>query len=143
MLIPAIDLSAFADPSSDADGSRRAAAAKALDDAASDVGFFHIRIPGLADAAQRLLAACRQFHSLPIEAKRSVSNELSPMRRGFNAVWDSQGGSCAAKPLVDPPDPKETFMLGSEGDTSPMHGPNLVHERKSNPRPSGAHMLAP
>lgn len=44
---------------------------------------------------------------------------------GYNATWASDGGSCAAKPGVDPPDPKEIFMLGSEGDASPMHGPNL------------------
>eukprot|EP00957_Ditylum_brightwellii_P150188 11436541-Ditylum_brightwellii.AAC.1 len=64
-----------------------------------------------------------------------ISDSKSSMRRGYNAPYKSHGGSCAAKPGVDPPDPKETLLFGSEPVlsnngkevivTSPMHGPNL------------------
>jgi isopenicillin N synthase-like dioxygenase len=125
MSIPCIDLSSFV-PGAGASAEARAAAAVALDTACSEVGFFHLFLPGLAEAGARLLRRCREFHALPGAAKRAVSNELSPLRRGYNAAWASGGGSCAADPSSgDPPDPKETFMLGSEGHASPMHGPNL------------------
>lgn len=117
--IPALDLSAFL-PSSGTD-EERAAVAATLDDACSSVGFFYVCLPGLAEAAERLLERCREFHALSVEVKRAVSSE----RRGYNETWKTGGGSCAAKPGVDPPDPKSVFRLGSEGDSSPMHMPNV------------------
>ena len=122
--IPSIDLTVF---SSEQHGSveARTAVAAALNDAAEQVGFFYVSLPGLAEAADRLLDRCCEFHAQPTAVKQAVSNELSPMRRGYNATWETETGSCAAKPGLEPPDPKEVFMLGSEGDVSPMHGPNL------------------
>jgi len=123
-MIPAIDLSAYSAAANATDTARAAAAAQ-LDAACSQVGFFQMHVPGLAAAAERLLQRCREFHGQPEAVKQAVASTLSPIRRGYNVTWESEGGSCAAKPGVDPPDPKETFMLGSEGDASPMHGPNL------------------
>ena len=80
--IPAIDLAAFSEPSCDANRSCRAAAARELDAAASQVGFFHMRLPGLAEAAQRLLSRCKEFHAQPAEAKSAVASSLSPLYRG-------------------------------------------------------------
>ena len=121
--LPAIDLSCFAADCGTAD--ERAAAAALLDAAASQVGFFHMHVPGVAEAGERLLRHCRQFYSQSSEDKSAVAKELSPIRRGYNCTWATDEGSCATKRGVDPPDPKEVFMLGSEGDASPMHGPNL------------------
>ena len=123
--IPAIDLSAFTDGSSSS-AEARAAAARELDAAAERIGFFYMRQPGLAEAAGRLLRRCVEFHAQPSDLKLAVRNTLSPLRRGYNVAWESGGGSCAARPHIDPPDPKETYQLGSEGDgISPMHRPNL------------------
>lgn len=141
--IPAIDLSCFESSSADAVVARKAAA-QALDRACSQIGFFYLYLPGLEDAAVRLLKRCHEFHDLPEDVKMSVSSQLSPMRRGYNVTWKpGNGGSCAARAYVDPPDPKEVLMFGSEeldttGDItrseksstihngkSPMHGPNL------------------
>lgn len=119
--IPAIDLTSFAD---DSDPAARVLAAASLDAAAEHIGFFYMSLPGLAEAAERLLLRCVDFHSQPMHAKQAVASELSPLRRGYNVTWQTGGGSCAAKAGVDPPDPKEVFMLGSEGDASPMHGSN-------------------
>ena len=80
---------------------------------------------GLAEAAARLLQRCREFHALDAATKEEISQEHSPSRRGFNAAWLTGRGSCAADDPSDPPDPKEVFMLGTEGSASPMHGPNL------------------
>lgn len=101
----------------------RASAAAALDAAAASVGFFYLRVPGAAEAGCRLLERCREFHALSSEAKESVAAHRNRLYRGYNATWASGGGSCAAE-QDDPPDPKEVFMVGSEGDSSPMHGPN-------------------
>jgi isopenicillin N synthase-like dioxygenase len=121
--IPAIDITPFADPTSSPEA--RAATAAALNAAAEDVGFFHLRCGArLADAAARLLQRCQEFHALDAVAKDAVSQERSPSRRGFNASWLTGRGSCAADDPEDPPDPKEVFMLGAEGSASPMHGPN-------------------
>ena len=108
-------------------------------------------LPGLAEAAARLLQRCREFHDLPEATKMAVSSKLSPIRRGYNMTWrPGNGGSCAARAMIDPPDPKEVMMLGSEevaregeeeeegaeaaataaarreihNGHSPMHGPN-------------------
>ena len=121
--VPAIDLSSFAN--SDGTADERATAAAQLDAAASEIGFFHMHVPGVTEAALRLLSCCQQFHAQSDESKQAVSKDLSPIRRGYNITWASAEGSCAAQRGRDPPDPKEVFMLGSEGDASPMHGPNL------------------
>ena len=147
--IPAVDLSSFCyerTPSAE-DALAQAAAAKALDHACSQVGFFYLALPGLAEAAARLLQRCHEFHELPDAVKMTVSNQLSPMYRGYNVTWQpGNGGSCAARATIDPPDPKEVMMFGSEepreaavgaddepteaqgiihNGRSPMHGPNL------------------
>lgn len=122
MSLPRIDLTCWSDPAGTFEA--RAAAATALDKACASVGFFYMHMPGLAEASDRLLQRCREFHGLPGATKQLVASSLSPLYRGFNATWQSGGGSCAAKPGIDPPDPKEVFMLGAEGDASPMHGPN-------------------
>jgi isopenicillin N synthase-like dioxygenase len=129
----------------------RDATAWRLDQASSQVGFFYVALPGLAEAAARLLQRCREFHDLPEATKMAVSSKLSPIRRGYNMTWrPGNGGSCAARAMIDPPDPKEVMMLGSEevaregeeeeegaeaaataaarreihNGHSPMHGPN-------------------
>lgn len=136
--IPVIDLSSFRDEAGDS--ATRDAVALRLDHAASEVGFFYLSLPGLAEAASGLLKRCNEFHDLPEMEKMAVSNRLSPLYRGYNVTWrPGNGGSCAARATIDPPDPKEVMMFGSEelgeggGATrralhngrSPMHGPNL------------------
>ena len=102
--IPMIDLSSWADPT--ATDQDRSAAAQTLDEACSEVGFFYMRLPGLAEAAERLLVHTRALHSLSPEEKEKIASHLSPAYRGYNCTWATGAGSCAARP-GEPPDPKE------------------------------------
>mmetsp|Transcript_25223 Transcript_25223/g.68321 ORF Transcript_25223/g.68321 Transcript_25223/m.68321 type:complete len:373 (+) Transcript_25223:71-1189(+) len=123
--VPIVDLSHFHESAHAASPADRASAAASLDAAATDVGFFYVSIPGLAEAGDRLLARCREVHALPQAEKDSVMSSKSTHHRGFSQTWKSGQGSCAMRPGEGPPDPKEAFVLGSEGeDLSPMHGPN-------------------
>lgn len=124
MGIPVINLSPFTHDSHGAVAERAACAAE-LNIACESVGFFYVTLPGLAEAGASLMECCREFHKLPAEAKQQVSASLSPFRRGFAVTWAGDGGSCASGIGFAPPDPKEMFVLGSEGESSPMHGPNL------------------
>jgi isopenicillin N synthase-like dioxygenase len=121
--IPVIDLSPFAHANSRA--AQRAACAAELNTACEAIGFFYVSLPGLAEAGASLMECCREFHTLPVHVKQEVSASLSPFRRGFATTWAGDGGSCASGIGCAPPDPKEMFVLGSEGTSSPMHGPNL------------------
>ena len=89
--IPEVDLTCYVDDA--ATDEARAAAAAALDETAERVGFFYLKLPGLSEAAERLLERCQEFHSQPAFVKSAVSSELSPLRRGYNATWQSGGGS--------------------------------------------------
>ena len=62
MSLPRIDLTCWSDPTGTFEA--RAAAATALDKACASVGFFYIHMPGLAEASDRLLQRCREFHGL-------------------------------------------------------------------------------
>ena len=114
--IPTIDLSCFQRSSGNAaeDEMARDATAWRLDQASSQVGFFYVALPGLAEAAARLLQRCREFHDLPEATKMAVSSKLSPTTWVQYDVETGQRRVLRGQAMIDPPDPKEVMMLGSE-----------------------------
>ncbi|KAF8067385.1 iron/ascorbate oxidoreductase [Scenedesmus sp. PABB004] len=122
--LPVVDVSCFADAGDGAAGSgAKKAAAAALRRACEHTGFFYVTGAGITPDAGPLFEAMHALFALPDGTKRALAASLSPLRRG----WTGVGGAhnCVpAEACEAGPDVKESFLLGAEGDASPMHGAN-------------------
>ena len=122
--LPIIDVGPLAEPG----GPGFEAAARAVDAAAREIGFFLVTGPGVDPADLRALdAAARRFFALPAEVKATVA-----MARGGRAWrgWFPEGGELTS----GRPDRKEGLYLGADLPAEDprvlaglaLHGPNLL-----------------
>lgn len=123
--VPVIDLGCFAEEGESTPEEKRKVAQE-LHDACANVGFFYIAGHGcpqtVVDEAYSGLKSL--FDS---DEKTSLEAKNSSLYRGFNSVLTGSH-SCTPEDKDALPDLKESFTIGaeapSEGETSPMHGPN-------------------
>jgi isopenicillin N synthase-like dioxygenase len=104
-------------------------------DACEKVGFFYAT--GLATSQSDLdtvlnngLGALKAFFDDSDDGsisphKEQCASHRSPLFRGYTRC----GGGNNCVPESSTPELKESFTIGAEGDTSPMHGPNLWPEQ--------------
>ncbi|HME97226.1 MAG TPA: 2-oxoglutarate and iron-dependent oxygenase domain-containing protein [Methylomirabilota bacterium] len=96
--VPVIDLTAFGEGAPE----KRAAVARAIDTACTDIGFFTIvghRVPDRLVA--RMLETSRAFFDLPVPPKQAVARPAPEQSRGYIALGDenlsySRGDATAA-----------------------------------------------
>ncbi|GAA0364670.1 isopenicillin N synthase family oxygenase [Microbispora corallina] len=117
--LPVIDVSALVGPGTPGE---RAAAARRIEAACLDSGFFYISGHGVPpELTTRLEDAARRFFRLPAEHKMRISMERGGKAwRGYFPV--------GAELTSGRPDLKEGVYFGAENDPDdprPLHGPNL------------------
>jgi isopenicillin N synthase-like dioxygenase len=128
--LPIIDVSALVGPGSPED---RAAAARRIEAACLDSGFFYISGHGLTpELTRRLDDTARRFFRLPLEHKMRISMDRGGKAwRGFFPL--------GAELTSGRPDQKEGIYFGPEGDHDdprPLHGPNLFPVEVPDLRPT-------
>ncbi|MBF0662150.1 2-oxoglutarate and iron-dependent oxygenase domain-containing protein [Rhodococcus sp. (in: high G+C Gram-positive bacteria)] len=136
--LPVIDLADFDAPET------RDAALDRLRTVTHEIGFFHLAGHGIDPAAaDRLIAASREFFALPDAAKLEVENSHSPHFRGYTRV----GGERTQGHV----DWREQLDIGPERDAvaefdparpwEVLHGPNLWPAQVPQLRPAAAEWM--
>jgi isopenicillin N synthase-like dioxygenase len=142
MTLPVIDIAALRDRR---DGAARGAAARAIDAACRDTGFFYVRGHGIApELFARLDTASRRFFALPLESKQAIAMEQGG--RAWRGWFPFEGELTSGRP-----DRKEGLYLGTELTADhprvragwPLHGANLWPRDVPELRPAvEAYMIA-
>ncbi len=125
--LPVIDISPF--KSCDGgDPDAKELCAKAVQEAASRVGFFYVKGHGIPEKLMKdVFCSTSDFFSLPKEEKEKVVATKSPLWRGYIST-EAALHLCKRVP-GQTPDQKESFTIGAEpcqdgSRSSPMHGEN-------------------
>jgi isopenicillin N synthase-like dioxygenase len=107
--------------------------AKELHAACSEVGFVYIRGHGCPqDVINGAFEQMKALFDLSTEDKMKLDAKNSPLYRGYNSA-ETGAHSCTPTAtdtdMIDTfPDLKESFTIGAEGSSSPMHGMNQFPE---------------
>jgi isopenicillin N synthase-like dioxygenase len=130
--VPVIDLTPFGEDSSPA----RAAVARAVDVACTDIGFFTIAGHGVPDRlVTRMLETSRAFFDLPGPDKQAVARPAPEQSRGYIALGDENLSYSRGDATTT--DLKEFFAIG------PIHVPDDDYHRRPEAYPSFAPNLWP
>jgi isopenicillin N synthase-like dioxygenase len=130
--VPVIDLTPFGEGAPEV----RAAVARAVDTACTDIGFFTIaghRVPDRLVA--RMLETSRAFFDLPIPAKQAVARPAPEQSRGYIALGDENLSYSRGDATTT--DLKEFFAIG------PVDVPDDDYHRRPEAYPSFAPNLWP
>eukprot|EP00775_Hariotina_reticulata_P011861 gene11861-12005_t len=117
--LPVIDISALTNEGEASTG--KAEVAAAIRKACLETGFFYVSGHGISPAT--LFASVKQLFDLPVSEKQKLDANLSPLHRGYTGIGGSHNCVPDDSSMVGP-DQKESFLLGAEGSSSPMHGAN-------------------
>ncbi len=132
MTVPAIDIA----PVTDGLAVARAAAARAVDRACADIGFFTISGHGVPEAlCRRMMEVSRAFFDLPAVEKQAVRRPRPEQSRGYIAVGDEN--LSYSRGDVSTTDLKEFFAIG------PVDVPDDEYHRRPEAYPSFAPNLWP
>ncbi len=130
--VPVIDLTPFGEGAPE----KRAAVARAVDTACTDIGFFTIvghRVPERLVA--RMLETSRAFFDLPVPAKQAVARPAPEQSRGYIALGDENLSYSRGDATTT--DLKEFFAIG------PVDVPDDDYHRRPEAYPSFAPNLWP
>lgn len=130
--LPVVDLSRFRD------AEQREAFLADLRHAAHDVGFFYVVGHGIPEeVTSGVLAAAREFFSLPLEQRLEIENVNSPHFRGYSRVGTERTAGAA--------DQRDQIDIGPERPAPADIPPDQAYLRLVGPNqwPSGAPGLKP
>ena len=123
--VPIVDLSSFGDGGTTEEQMK---VAKELHTACAEVGFFYIRGHGCPqDVIDDTFEQMKALFDLSTEEKVNLDAKNSPLYRGYNSA-ETGAHSCTPEDNDNMPDLKESFTIGAEGSSSPMHGVNQFPE---------------
>src|SRR4029450_1315441 len=130
--VPVLRLSPFGEGSP----AERAAVARAVDTACTDIGFFTIAGHGMPDGlGPRMLETSRAFFALPVAQKQAVARPAPEQSRGYIALGDENLSYSRGDATTT--DLKEFFAIG------PVDVPDDDYHRRPEAYPSFAPNLWP
>jgi isopenicillin N synthase-like dioxygenase len=130
--VPVIDLTPFSEGSP----AERAAVARSVDTACTDIGFFTIVGHGVPDRlVTRMLETSRAFFDLPVAQKQAVARPAPEQSRGYIALGDENLSYSRGDATTT--DLKEFFAIG------PVDVPDDDYHRRPEAYPSFAPNLWP
>jgi len=136
--VPFIDIASFTDGTTGTDGPAggRAAVARAVNAACTDIGFFTVAGHGVPEAlVARMLETSRAFFDLPVALKEAVKRPRPEQSRGYIALGDENLSYSRGDATTT--DLKEFFAIG------PVDVPDEAYYRRPEAYPSFAPNLWP